>query len=84
MQEDKEHLFDVADTLALSLAAARGMLETAAFNRERMAAAAADEMIAAVDVADLLVGAGVPFREAHGVVAGMVRVAVDSGARCRS
>jgi len=79
MQEDKEHLFDTADTLALSLAAARGMLETAAFNRERMAAAAADEMIAAVDVADLLVRAGVPFREAHGVVAGLVRVAVDDG-----
>jgi len=79
MQEDKEHLFDVADTLALSLAAARGMLETAVFNRERMAAAAADEMIAAVDVAELLVGAGVPFREAHGIVAGLVRVAVGSG-----
>ena len=52
------------------------MLETAVFNRERMAAAAADEMIAAVDVADLLVGAGVPFREAHGIVAGLVRLAV--------
>jgi argininosuccinate lyase len=79
MQEDKEHLFDSADTLALALAAARGMLETAAFNRERMAAAAADEMIAAVDIADLLVRAGVPFREAHGVVAGLVAVAVDDG-----
>ena len=44
-----------------------------------MAAAAADEMIAAVDVADLLVGAGVPFREAHGAVAGLVRVAVEHG-----
>src|SRR6185437_1046857 len=64
---------------ALSLAAARGMLETAVFNRERMAAAAADEMIAAVDIADLLVRAGVPVREAHGGVAGMVRTAVDSG-----
>jgi len=79
MQEDKEHLFDTADTLALSLAAARGMLESAAFNRERMAAAAADEMIAAVDIADLLVGSGVPFREAHGTVAGLVRIAVAQG-----
>ena len=80
MQEDKEHLFDTADTLALSLAAARGMLESAAFNRERMAAAAADEMIAAVDVADLLVGTGVPFREAHGAVAGLVRDRRRTGA----
>jgi argininosuccinate lyase len=79
MQEDKEHLFDAADTLALSLDAARGMLETVAFRRERLAAAAGDELIAAVDVADLLVGAGVPFREAHGAVAGLVRVAVESG-----
>jgi argininosuccinate lyase len=79
MQEDKEHLFDTADTLSACLAAARGMLQSARFERERMAAAAADEMIAAVDVADLLVRAGVPFREAHGVVAGLVRSALDSG-----
>ena len=79
MQEDKEHLFDTTDTLALSLAAARGMLETVAFNRERLAQAAADEMIAAVDVADLLVRSGIPFREAHGTVAGLVRIAVAEG-----
>jgi len=79
MQEDKEHLFDTADTLALSLAAARGMLETVAFRRERMAAAASDEMIAAVDLADLLVRRGIPFREAHGLVADLVRVAVERG-----
>ena len=58
LQEDKEHLFDTADTLARSLAAARGMLETVAFRRERLAAAAADELIGAVDVADLLVRVG--------------------------
>jgi argininosuccinate lyase len=79
MQEDKEHLFDTADTLALTLAAARGMLATVSFDRERMAAAASDEQIAAVDVADLLVRGGLPFREAHGVVADLVRVAVDEG-----
>ncbi|MDX6680913.1 MAG: argininosuccinate lyase, partial [Solirubrobacteraceae bacterium] len=39
MQEDKEHLFDAVDTLALCLVAARGMIDTAAFNRERLAAA---------------------------------------------
>jgi argininosuccinate lyase len=79
MQEDKEHLFDSADTLALALAAARGMLETVAFRRERLAAAAADELIAAVDLADLLVGDGVPFREAHDAVSELVRVAVERG-----
>jgi argininosuccinate lyase len=79
LQEDKEHLFDTADTLELTLSAATGMLEGARFNRERMAAAASDEMLAATDVADLLVRLGMPFREAHGVVAGLVRTALDAG-----
>jgi argininosuccinate lyase len=77
MQEDKEHLFDTADTLTLILAAARGMLATISFDRERLASAASDELIAAVDIADLLVRGGLPFREAHGVVGDLVRVAVD-------
>jgi argininosuccinate lyase len=79
LQEDKEHLFDVVDTIELSLAAARGMLSGIRFDRERMLAAASDELIAATDVADLLVKLGMPFRESHGVVAGLVRLAVDSG-----
>ena len=81
MQEDKEHLFDADDTLELCLAAARGMVSGARFHRERMAAAAADEMLAATDLADLLVRRGMPFRDAHGVVAGLVRAAVESGRR---
>src|SRR3954451_14572424 len=79
MQEDKEHLFDAVDTLELCIAAARGMLEGMEFRRERLAAAASDEMIAATDVADLLVRRGVPFRQSHGIVAGLVREAVESG-----
>jgi argininosuccinate lyase len=79
LQEDKEHLFDAVDTLGLCLAAATGMVAGAQFRRERMAAAAADELIAATDLADLLVKRGTPFREAHGVIAGLVREAVDSG-----
>jgi len=79
MQEDKEHLFDAVDTLGLTLAAATGMVAGARFRRERMAAAAADELIAATDLADLLVKRGTPFREAHGVIAGLVRDAVESG-----
>ncbi len=79
LQEDKEHLFDAVDTLDLSLAAARGMLSGIAFRRERLAAAAADELIAATDIADLLVRRGVPFREAHGIVAGLVRETLEGG-----
>ena len=79
LQEDKEHLFDAVDTLDLTLAAARGMLSGIAFRRERLAAAAADELIAATDVADLLVRRGVPFRQSHGIVAGLVRETLEAG-----
>ena len=57
------------------------MLASVVFDRARLAEAASDEMIAAVDIADLLVREGVPFREAHGVVASLVRAALDSGRR---
>ncbi len=76
LQEDKEHLFDAVDTLELCLWAARGMIEGAEFHRDRMADAGADELIAATDLADLLVRHGTSFREAHGVVADLVRRAV--------
>ena len=81
MQEDKEHLFDAADTIEMCLDAAAGMLGSIRFRRERLAEAAADELLAATDVADLLVRRGLPFREAHGVVAGLVRHALDQGKR---
>jgi argininosuccinate lyase len=79
LQEDKEHLFDAVDTIELTLAAAQGMLAGLRFDRERMSEAASDELLAATDVADLLVRLGVPFREAHGVVAGLVRTALEDG-----
>jgi argininosuccinate lyase len=79
LQEDKEPLFDTVDTLELCLRVAAEMLEGVTFNREAMEAAASDEFIAATDVADLLVRRGVPFREAHGIVGGLVRAAVDRG-----
>jgi argininosuccinate lyase len=81
MQEDKEHLFDATDTIELCLDAADGMLASIRFSRDRLAAAASDEMLAATDVADLLVRRGIPFREAHGVIAGLVRHAVSQGKR---
>jgi argininosuccinate lyase len=79
LQEDKEHLFDAADTLGLCLDAADRMLASIRFDRSRMADAATDELLAATDVADLLVRRGMPFRQAHGVVAGLVRRAIDQG-----
>src|SRR5215218_5931710 len=79
MQEDKEHLFDAVDTLDLCLQAARGMLETITFRREALSGAASDEMIAATDVADLLVRRGIPFRQSHGIVAGLVRETLAAG-----
>jgi argininosuccinate lyase len=79
LQEDKEPLFDAVDTLELCLRVASAMLEGIDFHRERMAAAASDELLAATDLADLLVKRGVPFREAHGVVGGLVRSALERG-----
>jgi argininosuccinate lyase len=79
MQEDKEHLFDTADTLEQSLTAVGGMLGSISFRRDKLASAAADEMLAATDVADLLVRRGVPFRQAHGLVAGLVREVISEG-----
>jgi argininosuccinate lyase len=79
LQEDKEALFDAVDNLELCLEAAAGMLAGISFRRERLAAAAADEFLAATDVADLLVRRGMPFREAHAVVGGLVRRALERG-----
>jgi argininosuccinate lyase len=81
LQEDKEHVFDAADTLEQSLAAAAGMIAGGTFRKDRMAAAAADELLAATDLADELVKRGVPFRQCHAIVGGLVREAVDSGRR---
>jgi argininosuccinate lyase len=81
LQEDKEHLFDTVDTLELALSVAAEMLRGISFDRERLEEAGADELLAATDVADLLVRQGIPFREAHGVVAALVRQAIDQGKR---
>jgi len=79
MQEDKEPLFDAVDTIEVCLAAAEGMLAGISFDRERLEAASEDEMLAATEIADLLVRRGVPFREAHGIVGGLVRDALEQG-----
>jgi argininosuccinate lyase len=79
LQEDKEALFDAVDNLELCLEAAERMIAGLGFDRERLAAAAGDELVAATDVADVLVRKGMPFREAHGVVGTLVRTALERG-----
>jgi argininosuccinate lyase len=79
MQEDKEPLFDTVDTIEVTLAATEGMLAGIEFDRERLEAASGDEMLAATEIADMLVRKGVPFREAHGIVGELVRDALGSG-----
>ncbi len=81
LQEDKEALFDAVDSLELCLEVADPLVAGLSFNRERLAEAAADEVVAATDVADLLVRRGMPFREAHGVVGAIVRTALESDRR---
>ncbi len=79
MQEDKEPLFDAIDTVESCLEATEGMLAGIGFDRDRLEAASSDEMLAATEIADLLVGKGVPFREAHGIVGGLVRDVIERG-----
>ena len=79
MQEDKEPFFDAVDTIEASLEMASGILEAISFDRERLLLASGDEMLAATEVADLLVRRGLPFREAHGIVGDLVRQCVEEG-----
>jgi len=72
MQEDKEPAFDAIDTLTHSLRAMAGMLGSMAVHADRMAAGARGGFMAATDLADYLVGKGVPFREAHEIVGRLV------------
>ena len=79
LQEDKEPLFDALDTCALSLNALAGLLSTIEFVEDRMTAAANSPVNAATDLAEHLVEQGTPFREAHTLVGGLVRQAVERG-----
>ncbi len=72
MQEDKEGVFDAIDTLMDALRAMEGMLSTMHVNTETMLAGAHGGYMAATDLADYLVGTGMPFRDAHEVVGRLV------------
>ncbi len=79
LQEDKEPLFDSYDQIRLALVAFGGMVETATFDTAAMAAAADDQTSLATDLAEILVEQGVPFREAHAIVGGLVRESLGRG-----
>jgi len=76
MQEDKEPFFDAVETIEATLAMTAGILEGVDFDRDRLLEASGDEMLAATEVADLLVRRGMPFRQAHGIVGDLVRLCV--------
>jgi len=78
LQEDKPALFDAVDTVLVTLPAVRGAVETLTPIPERMRAAL-DPALYATDLADGLVGRGVPFREAHGLVGRLVQDAEALG-----
>ena len=73
LQEDKEPLFDAVDTARLVLVALEGMVATAVFDTERMAAAASAPELAATDLAEWLVERGMAFRGAHAAVGELIR-----------
>jgi argininosuccinate lyase len=77
LQEDKEPLFDALDTVTGALQALTGLVATAVWGTDRMRAAADTPYVAALDLAEWLVGQGMPFRKAHAVVGGLVRDAVE-------
>ena len=79
LQEDKEPLFDAADTVLGSLMACTGMLATCTFKEDRMREASHEGYMAATDLADYLVGKGMPFRIAHSVVGRIVGDCVREG-----
>lgn len=76
LQEDKEPLFDAFDTVRLTLLALDGMVSTLSFNGDAMRAGADSPYAAATDLAEFLVVNGMAFRDAHGVVGGLVRDAL--------
>jgi len=80
MQEDKEQVFDAADTLMLALAAMEGMVRDLSANRANLEKAASSGFSTATDLADWLVReAGLPFRDAHHVTGALVALAEKKG-----
>ena len=78
-QEDKEPLFDALDTVLDSLKVYADMMGAISLNRDAMRKAATEGYTTATDLADYLVGKGIPFRDAHEIVGKAVHAAIESG-----
>jgi argininosuccinate lyase len=79
LQEDKEGLFDASDTVITALEAAAGMVASMSVNVDRMRQAAEKSFVLATDIADYLVGKGVPFREAYIAVSDLSKQCIADG-----
>lgn len=77
MQEDKEMAFDAMDTAADCITLFTGMIQTMKFRKARMAKSAMNGFTNATDAADYLVGKGVPFRDAHGIIGRLVLYCIE-------
>jgi len=84
LQEDKEPLFDSIRTVVNVGTALAGAYRSMTINTEAMAAAADDELLVAIDVAEALVEQGMPFREAHELIGVLVGEAVRGGVTLES
>lgn len=81
LQEDKEPFLDTDHTVSHSLSLMAGMLQALTFDAERMAAALSRGFLNATELADYLVGKGIPFREAHHITGAAVALAEERGVR---
>jgi argininosuccinate lyase len=79
LQEDKERLFDTADTVRRTTRLLAAMLPSITVNSKKCAGAVDDPLLLATDVADYLVRKGMPFRDAHHVVGAIVALAEKKG-----
>jgi argininosuccinate lyase len=79
LQEDKRPIFDAFDCAIVSVRALTGAVMTATFHADVLTAALSRGHLCATDLADFLVQQGLPFREAHHVVGGLVREAESRG-----
>jgi argininosuccinate lyase len=84
LQEDKERLFDTADTVRASARIFSAMLKNIKINRAACERAASDPALLATDLADYLVKKGMPFRQAHHIVGAVVAMAEKTGSPSRS
>ena len=79
MQEDKECTFDAIDTVCACLDIFRKMIAEVKINHEKMLAATVNSFVNATDMAEYLVKKGCPFRDAHFIIGGLVKICVTRG-----